>query len=86
VREPDTPTLEAIDAMRRNKVGCLPVVEDGKLVGIITERDLIGVAAELFEAHLKDLDAKRRGTDEPVVDQISPEATARDGTTGAEAG
>src|SRR5437868_14856315 len=24
---PDTPTLEAIEIMRRNRVGCLPVVE-----------------------------------------------------------
>lgn len=51
----NTPTLEAIELMRRHKVGCLPVVEEGnRLVGIITERDLIRVAAMLFEKHLRE--------------------------------
>jgi CBS domain-containing protein len=52
---PSTPTLEAIELMRRHKIGSLPVVEEGnRLVGIITERDLIRVAAMLFEKHLRD--------------------------------
>ncbi|MBM4062086.1 MAG: CBS domain-containing protein [Planctomycetes bacterium] len=52
---PDTPTLEAIESMRNHRVGCLPVVEEGnRLVGIITERDLIRVAAMLFEKHLRE--------------------------------
>ena len=51
---PATPTLEAIELMRREKIGSLPVVEEGKrLVGIITERDLIRVAAMLFEKQLR---------------------------------
>ena len=56
---PHTPTLEAIDLMRRNKIGSLPVVEEGhRLVGIITERDLIRVAAMLFEKHLRETNAE----------------------------
>ncbi len=52
---PATPTLDAIELMRKHKVGCLPVVEEGmRLVGIITERDLIRVAAMLFEKHLRE--------------------------------
>jgi CBS domain-containing protein len=31
---PETTTLEAIETMDRLKIGCLPVVRDGKLVGI----------------------------------------------------
>lgn len=31
-----TPTLEAIEIMRLAKIGCLPVVDDGQLVGIVT--------------------------------------------------
>lgn len=50
---PDTPTVEAIALMRQNKVGCLPVVEDGRLVGILTERDLIHISAQLLEDFLK---------------------------------
>ncbi len=49
----DTRTLDAIALMRTEKVGCLPVVDDGKLVGILTEWDLIGVAARLLDEHLR---------------------------------
>lgn len=56
---PATPTLEAIELMRRHKIGSLPVVEEGnRLVGIITERDLIRVAAMLFEKHLRESNAE----------------------------
>ncbi|MEC7583999.1 MAG: glutamate-cysteine ligase family protein [Planctomycetota bacterium] len=50
---PNTQTLRAIELMREHQVGCLPVVEDGRLVGIITESDLIRVAGMLFEKHLR---------------------------------
>ena len=51
---PDTPTLDAIEKMRAHRVGCLPVVENDQLVGIITERDLVNVAATLLEEHLRE--------------------------------
>ena len=55
----NTPTLQAIELMRRHRVGSLPVVEEGnRLVGIITERDLIRVAAMLFEKHLREATAE----------------------------
>ncbi len=39
---PDTPVAEAQSIMRRDKIHHLPVVEtSGKLVGIVTEKDLI---------------------------------------------
>ncbi len=50
---PTTSTLEAIRLMRRHKVACLPVVENGKLVGIVTERDFMDVAGQLLEAVLQ---------------------------------
>src|SRR5207249_4982700 len=33
---PDTPTLEAISLMRRYRIGCLPVVQDGHIVAVLT--------------------------------------------------
>ena len=51
---PETRTLHAIELMRKHEVGCLPVVKSDRLVGIITERDLINVAAQLFEQHLRE--------------------------------
>jgi CBS domain-containing protein len=46
---PGTPTLEAIQIMKKNKIGCLPVVEDERLIGIVTERDFMNVAQQLLE-------------------------------------
>lgn len=46
---PETLTLDAIALMRRAKVDCLPVVEEGRLIGIVSERDFINVAARLLE-------------------------------------
>lgn len=37
---PDTSVAEAKDILRNNKFRRLPVVQDGKLLGIITDRDL----------------------------------------------
>ncbi|MCA9605182.1 MAG: CBS domain-containing protein [Myxococcales bacterium] len=50
---PDTPTLVAMEKMRENGYGCLPVVDDGKLVGVITQSDLIRVSSRLLEKFLK---------------------------------
>jgi CBS domain-containing protein len=49
---PETTTVEAIRLMRENRLSCLPVVEDGKLVGLVTEYDLIVVAGRLLETYL----------------------------------
>jgi len=44
----DTPTSEAIRLMRRFQLGCLPVVRDGQLLGLVTETELVSVAGRLF--------------------------------------
>lgn len=41
--------LDAIKLMRDKKIGCLPVVQDGELVGIITENDFLDITARLIE-------------------------------------
>lgn len=38
--EPDTSVKESAVKMRDHNVGCLPVEEKGKLVGLITDRDI----------------------------------------------
>jgi CBS domain-containing protein len=47
-----TPTLDALELMRHNKVGCLPVVDDGRLVGIVTSFDFLDASARLFKEQL----------------------------------
>ncbi len=49
----DTPTLEAIELMRNRQIGCLPVVEGYRLVGILTAHDFLSISARLFEEKLK---------------------------------
>ncbi len=51
---PDVRTTDAIHMMREKQVSCLPVVEDGKLLGMVTERDLIIVSSRLLEDFLKE--------------------------------
>ena len=44
---PDTPISEAARSMAERKLGCLPVVEKGKLAGILTEGDFVAHFARL---------------------------------------
>lgn len=48
--EPSAPIAEAAQLMRNHKIGGLPVVADGQLVGIITETDLLNFLIELLTA------------------------------------
>jgi acetoin utilization protein AcuB len=40
---PDTPLEDAVQLMHDNKIGCLPVVEDGVLYGIFTETEALSL-------------------------------------------
>ncbi len=42
---PEATIGEAVAVMLERKIGCLPVLDDGRLVGILTETDLIKLAA-----------------------------------------
>lgn len=42
--EPDTELADAARIMLDRKIGCLPVVEQGRLVGILTESDFVRLA------------------------------------------
>ena len=50
---PETLTVEAIAIMRREKIGCLPVVQDDRLVGIVTYRDFLEIAGHVLEQQLR---------------------------------
>jgi len=51
---PSTGTLEAIDLMRKHGISCLPVVQDDRLIGLITEHDFMRVARVLLEEMLSE--------------------------------
>lgn len=46
---PSTPLVEAAKLMRTHMFGCLPVVEDQRLVGLVTEADLVETLVRLLE-------------------------------------
>lgn len=50
---PQTPTLDALMLMRQKNIGCLPIVQGGKLVGMVTAHDFLTVSARLFEERLR---------------------------------
>jgi acetoin utilization protein AcuB len=45
---PDAPVEEAASLLVVKRIGCLPVVDEGRLVGIVTETDLLAVLVELL--------------------------------------
>jgi acetoin utilization protein AcuB len=49
--DPDDPIEEAANRMRERRIGCLPVIEDGDLVGILTSSDVMEALVQLTGAH-----------------------------------
>lgn len=43
------PAIEAAKMMKQEKIGCLPVIDNDKLVGIITEADFLDLAIRMLE-------------------------------------
>ena len=48
---PETPLIDAARTLFRNKYGALPVLEGEKLVGMLTDHDLIGALIKVIESH-----------------------------------
>src|SRR5262249_36561315 len=46
---PDTPLAQAASMMLEHKIGCLPVLEAGKVVGILTESDFVAHVARTLD-------------------------------------
>ena len=42
---PETSLVEAAQLLTERKIGCLPVVENGRIVGILTEGDFVALVA-----------------------------------------
>lgn len=47
---PEDSVKDAANILYNNKYGCLPVVDSGKLVGIVTEADFLQLTIQLLEA------------------------------------
>jgi CBS domain-containing protein len=49
---PNTPVIELAKLMRGQDIGCIPIGEDDRLVGMVTDRDIVckGLASNAFDA------------------------------------
>ncbi|HQP94473.1 MAG TPA: CBS domain-containing protein, partial [Thermoanaerobaculia bacterium] len=50
---PEMSALDAMSLMRQRRVGCLPVLQGERLIGLVTENDFLGVAGQLLEHELR---------------------------------
>ena len=48
---PDTPLIELAKLMRQHDVGCIPIGENDRLIGMVTDRDIVckGLAQNGFD-------------------------------------
>lgn len=51
---PETLTIDAIRIMKQNESSCLPVISNGKLVGLFTERDYIKIGEHILNELTKE--------------------------------
>lgn len=70
---PGTGTLKAAQYIHGSRHGCLPVVDDGALIGIITEYDFVEVAINLLERRAAKPFEDNSDDTEDLGDQESPE-------------
>jgi len=49
---PNTPLTELAKLMREHDIGCIPIGEDDRLIGMVTDRDIVckGLASNHFDA------------------------------------
>ncbi|HEY6641464.1 CBS domain-containing protein [Povalibacter sp.] len=68
--DPDSPVLEAIEIMADRGIGALPVIRDGKLLGIVSERDY---ARKVILKHRSSADTPVRDIMTTPVTTIGPD-------------
>jgi CBS domain-containing protein len=71
---PFTPLSQAIEVMKKDEGGCVIILDDGRLAGIFTERDLL----TKILGETVDLESPISQWMQPAVQTLSPEATVGD--------
>ncbi|WMC09655.1 CBS domain-containing protein [Oceanimonas pelagia] len=64
---------EAALYLQKHKYGCLPVVDRGRLVGIVTDSDFVAVAIHLLEVLDNQLAEQDDGLDAGELDELQAE-------------
>lgn len=73
---PDTPVYDALDLLIRKKLSGIPVLDDGKLVGFLTEKDCLRLQATAHQYNMtgrtvKDIMSSINHTVRPETDLLS---------------
>ncbi len=55
---PDLTMQDAVTLMLERRIGCLPVVQSGRLVGLLSETDCLALLARLLQPERTDTDAQ----------------------------
>jgi acetoin utilization protein AcuB len=63
--EPDTPLDDAARLLRRKRIGAVPVVSSGRVVGIVTRSDLLEALVQLLAEEAADRPRPGSKTDDP---------------------
>jgi acetoin utilization protein AcuB len=63
--EPETPLDDAARLLRRERIGALPVVSAGRVVGIVTRSDLLEALAQLLAEEAADRPRPGSRTEDP---------------------
>jgi acetoin utilization protein AcuB len=63
--EPDTPLDDAARLLRRERIGAVPVVSSGRVVGIVTRSDLLEALVQLLAEEAADRPRPGSKTDDP---------------------
>lgn len=58
IAEPDTTVREAANMLRGQDIGCLPVLDSGRLVGIVTTTDLLDLLGQGIERIVADTEKR----------------------------
>jgi CBS domain-containing membrane protein len=74
---PDALAVSAATIMREHRFGCLPVVEDGLLVGILTESDLLALVTDSLSLERRHVPSSATWTMEQVMTPL-PVTITRD--------
>lgn len=72
---PESTIVDAMELMKKNKMGCLPVVKGKELVGIVTEMDFIRISNRLIERSMVSDKRKKK-----MKKKIKKKMKAKEGT------
>ncbi|MEO1448207.1 MAG: CBS domain-containing protein [Bacteroidota bacterium] len=70
---PEASIVKALEIMQEMNIGCLPVLNKGKLIGMITEAEFLNITNALVKRMARRAEKERNGTSNSKVAKAAPE-------------